>query len=603
MRPGFLLTIKRGFSMNSIRTKTTVLTVCAIIASLTIATLLGVMAVKKVGSSSSDQILHLMCETGQKNLDAYFESVEQSLEMVASYVESDLQEIAKEKQKQAGPEADEIKDDRLTDAELAEHVRRARDLFGKAAYGTNGVLTYYYRIDPSASKKVKGFWFTNLDGNGFVEHEPTDITQYDTNDTSQLVWFTVPKSTGKPVWLPPYITDNLDKRVISYNVPIYCKDEFIGVAGIEIDYSTMAEQVDNITLYENGYAFINDDDGNIIYHPKMDVAELEKNMPKAPEGLLSDNAYIEYTYDGVKKEAVWLPLSNGMRLNVTVPIAEIDRDWETLIYEMLIVALILLFAFILLTLRFTTHITRPLQELTEAAQQVNEGNYDFSLEYDDNDEVGLLTQTFNSLTQDLKVYISDLNDLAYADALTSVHNKGAFDIYVREMEQKLEETGEKPAFAIGVFDCDGLKSVNDHHGHDKGDIYLQNACRLICNVFRHSPVFRTGGDEFTMVLQNDDYRNREELAKLFETTSAELCDAAENRWEQVRVAWGIADYDPERDESVIDVVKRADRLMYDNKRLHKETQAGAGKAEEKPASDEPAIDRQTNKEPADAESE
>ena len=127
MRPGFLLTIKRGFSMNSIRTKTTVLTVCAIIASLTIATLLGVMAVKKVGSSSSDQILYLMCETGQKNLDAYFESVEQSLEMVASYVESDMQEIAKGKQKQAGtgkaeekPASDEPAIERQTNKEPAD---------------------------------------------------------------------------------------------------------------------------------------------------------------------------------------------------------------------------------------------------------------------------------------------------------------------------------------------------------------------------------------------------------------------------------------------------------------------------------------------------
>ena len=72
----------------------------------------------------------------------------------------------------------------------------------------------------------------------------TDITKYDTEDTTKLVWFTVPKATGKPVWLPPYITENLDAKVISYNTPVYLKGRFIGVIGIELDYSFMAEMVE-----------------------------------------------------------------------------------------------------------------------------------------------------------------------------------------------------------------------------------------------------------------------------------------------------------------------------------------------------------------------
>ena len=75
------------------------------------------------------------------------------------------------------------------------------------------------------------------------------------------MWFTIPKYQGEPVWLPPYITDNLEKRVISYNVPISFRGWFVGVIGIEVDYSTMAEQVDSIRLYNNGYAFLGDAEG------------------------------------------------------------------------------------------------------------------------------------------------------------------------------------------------------------------------------------------------------------------------------------------------------------------------------------------------------
>ena len=46
-----------------------------------------------------------------------------------------------------------------------------------------------------------------------------------------------------------------------------------------------------------------------------------------------------------------------------------------------------------------------------------------------------------------------------------------------------------------------LKLINDTYGHEKGDIYLKTACNAICDVFRHSPVFRMGGDEFAVLLQ------------------------------------------------------------------------------------------------------
>lgn len=539
--------------MHSIRSKTTLLTSCAIIIAMTIATLLGASAIRSIGNSSSDEMLLLLCETGEKNLDYYFESVEQSVEMLSTYVDEDLGGI-----------------DNLTDEQLQAHMERVEPVFEKTAYKTNGVLTYYYRLDPSVSDQEKGFWYTNLDGNGFEEHEVTDITLYDTEDTSSLVWFTVPKSTGNPIWLPPYITDNLDVRVISYNVPIYWRGEFVGVVGIEIDYSTMAEQVDNIKLYESGYAFINDDEGNIVYHPHMDVATMsEDEKPKVPAGLISDDKFIRYSYEGVEKQAVWLELSNGMRLNVTVPMSEINSGWQQLIVEIVIVSIILLVVFILVTMRFTGHITQPLRELTQVAEQVDKGDYDVNLSYDGDDEVGTLTRTFNRLISHLKVYIDDLNSLAYADALTSVHNKGAFDIYMRELGATMKDSEEPTKFAIAMFDCDELKAINDRYGHDKGDIYLKTASHLICRVFQHSPVFRVGGDEFAAILKGEDYENREKLVNLFEMRCDEACASAQEEWREVRVSRGIAVYNPKEDSSPDDVTRRADRLMYEHKRARK----------------------------------
>ena len=536
--------------MRSLRTKITIMTLLVVLITVIILSVLCVVFVRGNERRRSDQILLLLCETGERNLDYYFTSVQRSLSKVASYVEADLSGTDDEK--------------------LSAHMDRVEHYFDLMANRTNGVLTYYYRIDPEISKNVKGFWYVNLDGEGFVPHEVTDITLYDTADTSALVWFTVPKFEGEAVWIPPYVTDNLDVKVISYNVPIYWRGTFVGVVGIEIDYSTMAEQVDSIRLYDNGYAFLNNEDGTLFYHPRIDVSTLSsEDSRKMPDGVLGESTFVKYTYEGSERQAAWLPLKNGMRLNVTVPVSETEGNWKSMLWNILIAAAEVLVAATVLVMLYTKKITKPLEQLTAAADQADRGNYDFDLTYKEDDELGRLTNTFLRLAGHMKAHISDLNKRAYVDSLTSVRNKGAYSAYIEDLQTKLDASNGHMAFAIGVFDCDDLKLINDKFGHEKGDIYLKISSRIICKTFQHSPVFRIGGDEFSVILQNDDFRNRDSLTEAFCRSIDETCASSEDPWDQARVSYGIAVYDPRNDNSVADVARRADKIMYENKRLRK----------------------------------
>ena len=540
--------------MHSLRSRITLLTICVLIAAVGIVTTLSVLFMIRSEKREGEQTLLLMCETGERNLDYYFNSVEKSIGRVSAFAEEDLGSVGEDG--------------------LDAHVELVREYFDEVAHKTNGVTTYYYRIDPEYSDSVKGFWYTNLDGSDFKEHEVTDITGYDTTDTSKLVWFTVPKATGDAVWLPPYITDNLDLRVISYNIPVYDRGTFVGVVGIEIDYTTMAEQVSAIRLYSTGYAFITDRDGNLIYHPEIDVASLtDTTRPEVPDGLVSESTFVKYRYDGVSKEAAWLPLSNEMRLVVAVPENELDGEWQRLIREILIASLLVLIALGFVARWFANSITKPLEELTAAAEEVDRGNFDVRLDYESDDEVGRLTSTFRTLAGHVKEHISDLNRKVYVDALTSVRNKGAFSAELDVLQDQVDKDPEKTEFGICVFDCDDLKLINDSFGHDKGDIYLKTASRLICRVFQHSPVFRIGGDEFSVVLRNEDYANRDELARRFGIEAEHINSTASSAWEEVRITMGLAVYEPGTDHAVIDTVRRADKRMYESKR---EKKAAAG---------------------------
>lgn len=313
--------------MPSIKSKMTTMMIYVIVIAMAISAFLSVAALRSVGSRDADQLLLLMCETGQKNMDNYFKSVEQSVAMLSAYVESDL--------------------DGLDDEKLQAHLSRVVPIFDKVISKTNGVLTYYYRIDPSISQNAKGFWYVIYD-EGIVSHDVTDITRYDTKDTTKLVWFTLPKAAGKPVWTKPYITENLGARVISYNTPIFHNGEFVGVIGIELDYSLMAKLVNNMTVCENGYAFLNDSDGTIIYHPRMDITAMTEH-PQVPSGLISNEKFIHYNFEGVEKQAVWLPLDNGMRLNLTVPVNEINAGWYDWSFKIILILIALSVGLIVLT--------------------------------------------------------------------------------------------------------------------------------------------------------------------------------------------------------------------------------------------------------------
>lgn len=122
--------------MHSIRTKFTFATVMAIIAALSIATIIGVISIRKIGRNDSDQMIHLTCATGALSLESYYDSVEHSVETVSALVSDSF--------------------DDMTVDQLDEQVERSRNMFAKVANNTNGVLTYYFRIDPEVSDTVKG---------------------------------------------------------------------------------------------------------------------------------------------------------------------------------------------------------------------------------------------------------------------------------------------------------------------------------------------------------------------------------------------------------------------------------------------------------------
>ena len=164
---------------------------------------------------------------------------------------------------------------------------------------------------------------------------------------------------------------------------------------------------------------------------------------------------------------------------------------------------------------------------------------------------------------EFRAALGNAMDMANRDALTKVKNKHAYSHAASEMDDDIALRRSKE-FAIAVLDINGLKNINDTRGHRVGDEYIKSCCRIICSTFKHSPVFRIGGDEFAVILTGEDYERREELARSFN----EIMESNRERG-LATLALGIAAFDRGADSSLEAVFERADNAMYENKKLFK----------------------------------
>lgn len=155
--------------------------------------------------------------------------------------------------------------------------------------------------------------------------------------------------------------------------------------------------------------------------------------------------------------------------------------------------------------------------------------------------------------------------MARRDELTDVKNKNAFAEYSQAIDGKIKKGAHDFNFALLMCDLNDLKHINDTRGHSFGDEVLLKASRMICDAFKHSPVFRIGGDEFASVLTDYDFEQRE---RLLESLRKESDENGRDR-SGPQLASGLATYNPALDASFADVFNRADHEMYENKKLIK----------------------------------
>ena len=304
-------------------------------------------------------------------------------------------------------------------------------------------------------------------------------------------------------------------------------------------------------------------------------------LNKASQGTAAaDDKYYEDAWG--KFYSAYSPVFNSRGEVAGIVAVDFSAEWydeqvATLTRTTVIVAIISLLVGVAIVVAIITRsrkkidsIHGQLNELENTLMQemgnvsvAEEKNFKDQEENDDDLSMDALERQIQSMQAELRTQIAHVHGQAYQDSLTGVKSKYSYLETEKALDEKLSRE-VLPDFAVVVCDINGLKKVNDTLGHKAGDDYIRKGCKMICDVFSHSPVYRVGGDEFVVLLTGRDYENRNILIReLHELSSDHILT------NEAIVSGGLAEYIPGQDLSVREIFDRADATMYKEKMLLK----------------------------------
>lgn len=370
-------------------------------------------------------------------------------------------------------------------------------------------------------------------------------------------------------------------KPLSENPPDNMMDVLAAVTQYETDY-----EADQLT-----------DLGNLTgdMYPAEIAKYYFKRMDKNPEVTFFPN---ESEFGDIYTAIRPIFNSNGEPIAVLCADVLVDEITEGKIRFIKMTCTIALIAGVVLILIMShwlrRRIAEPIMRLKNSAISFAErahGTKDLDvLEFEDpqistNDEIEDLAVALSSMCRDMKTYTAELilsekrmhvlkervvkmHTLAHKDALTGAGNKAAYEDIVKRMDWDI--LAGKAKFAIIMMDLNYLKKVNDTFGHERGNLYLINAYKIIKEFFREEDIFRIGGDEFAIILQGEEYEKAvSNLTAFRERISEQIKNSDLEPWERISVACGIAFYNSENHEESLDVFKEADKVMYEEKKRMK----------------------------------
>ena len=301
------------------------------------------------------------------------------------------------------------------------------------AENTRGAMAVYLRYNPVDYGPISGFWYTiNLNDNSWQPSVPTDMSLYEADDVEHVGWYYIPVTTGKPMWMDPYYNANLGVNMISYIIPYYFEGYEVGIIGMDISMELLEESVAEVSVYDNGRAFLISTDGDLIYHEDYprgkSFEDLSSEEQKYFSDVLSEELDVVNLFagrDGTQQKLVLKELKNGMILGIYVPVSEINAPQSALRRQQLLISAVIFILATVIMMLWVRSITGPLKKMTSVAEQYANGNFDEEMSVQGEDEIGILSRSLQTMSSSLKqqIELADSANRAKSEFLSNMSHE------------------------------------------------------------------------------------------------------------------------------------------------------------------------------------
>ena len=158
-------------------------------------------------------------------------------------------------------------------------------------------------------------------------------------------------------------------------------------------------------------------------------------------------------------------------------------------------------------------------------------------------------------------YERDLHALALVDELTGLQNRRAFTLFAEQELARARRYGRTPVVVFA--DLDGLKQINDHHGHAAGDTAIRLVANALKSIFRETDIVaRWSGDEFVALMVEGSDEASQLIASRLDAAIA--AHSPPNLPYVVSASVGATPLDPAL--PLRDAMERADAELYEQKK-------------------------------------
>ncbi len=549
-----------GMKSRSIHIQFLTFTLTALLLLAVIIGAAGVVAVTRLSDEDSQEIIAQICEKEALRFQNRFDIVEHALETIYEYA---LELHAFDESDDSG--------------HLGGYSGSIHKMAASIAERTEGTVAVFLRYDvPLLKNGINGFFlYKRLETEKISNENPFSLIRHTDARTNHLGWFHAPKGLDTPQWLPPCYNESLGIYIVTYVIPYIVNGKNLGVLGIDINFNSIADLLRSIKIYETGHAFFADvrrrhlysyDDSGHLAQRAMDDGQYDLIAKHEEE----NSPYFSADEESARAKICLRKILKHNYLLISVPTDEIFAHRDNLLSISICISFLIFILTALALMKYTEKIVSPIRRLTAVTKRYAKGQWDESFICNTRDELQSLSESIAVMARTTQAYIEQLNAIAREDGLTGLKNKSCYMEYMEKISRN-----EGTAYGLLVCDVNGLKTLNDERGHEAGDRLIVSAGRYLCRIFSHSPVFRIGGDEFVVLLNGNDFGERDRLLKAFEQGMAG-CVVEGEADVPLSIAFGLA-MCPEDGNHPEDVFAVADRRMYEKKKAMK---AQSGKKRE-----------------------